>query len=149
VLPTYPDDHRAAAANALRLPRRGLRLDKHQMVWRYGEPDRRRLALITVFANGGYIENAGRGKCIDVALGDLSARSFALRVRLRRGRRRDAGRNRKTAERDCSPCDNLSSGERVGNTLRHDAGAGSGRSIHCDSLLRLQCGCGRSNFPLV
>jgi hypothetical protein len=105
VLPAYPDDHGAAAANALCLPGCRLGLDKHEMVWRYREPDRPRRALITVLADRGYIENAGGGKCVEVALGDLSARLRAVRSRLGGGRRRKTGRHRETAERDRAPCD--------------------------------------------
>ena len=78
-LPAYPDDHEAAAADALCLPGRGLRLDKHQMIRRDREPDRRRRALITVLADRGDIEHAGGGKRVEVALRDLSVRWFAVR----------------------------------------------------------------------
>src|ERR1700730_713419 len=69
-----PSDHRTAAAPSLCLPPVGPRLNVDQAVGRESEPYRRGLALIAVFADGRDINDAGFGKCVEIAPGSLAER---------------------------------------------------------------------------
>src|SRR5690348_1364885 len=69
-----PSDHRTAAPYAFGFPSVGTRLNVDQAVGRESEPDRRRLALVAVFADGRDIDDAGLGKCVEIALGSLAER---------------------------------------------------------------------------
>src|ERR1700751_3834562 len=104
------------------------------MVWRHSKPDWRRRTLVTILADRGNIENAGGGKCVEVALGNLGASVLAVRARLRGGGRRNAGRHRQTAERDRAPCDYLPPCERVRDSSRRVAAVANGCSIHLSFL---------------